>query len=145
MSLSSLYKTDNQKEVSGVEIPYPANDDGTIPSFIIRRSSSSNPHYVKALEEAIRPYKQLQRAGSLEAKLAVKITNQAFIKGCLVGWNNVTYGDIVGGSNQEKAPFTEENAIKLFERLPDLSLDLQEQASQISTFREVELEGDAKN
>lgn len=145
MSLSSLFKTDAQKEVKGIEIVYPANEDGSIPTFIVSRMSQSNPRYSKALEEAVRPHRHLQRTGQLSADISTKIVAQAFVNGCLLGWKNVKFGDIVGGHNKEDAPFNADNALKLFQRLPDLFADLQEQASQLASFRDAELEEDAKN
>ena len=145
MSLSSIYKTDNSKETQGVEFTYPPNDDGTIPTFIVSRMAQSNPKYAKALEEAVRPYKHLQRTDQLKGEVATKVVMQAFIKGCLQDWKNVKFADIVGGHNQENAPFNVENATQLFSRLPDLFADLQEQASQIANFREADIEADAKN
>lgn len=145
MSLSSLYKVDENKESKGVEFPFPPNEDGTVPVFIVSRMAQSNVKYAKALEEAVKPYKHLQRTGELKGKLATKVVMEAFVKGCLEGWRHVKFGDIVGGHNNEDAPFTHDNAIKLFTRLPDLFADLQEFASQLVNFREAEIEEDAKN
>lgn len=145
MSLSSAYKTDNKKEVDGVEFNCPPNDDGTVPVFVVSRMGQTNPRYARALESAIKPFKHLQRTGELKGELAVKVVTDAFINGCLLSWRNVKYGDIVGGHNNEDAIFTPANASTLFERLPELFSDLQEFASQIANFREETIESDAKN
>lgn len=145
MSLSSVYKTDTDKETNGVEFLCPPNDDGSIPTFIVSRMAQSNPKYNLALEAAVKPHKHLQRTGELKGDLAIKVVMQAFVRGCLVDWKNVEWGDIVGGHNKEKAPYTPENAIKLLERLPDLFSEIQEFASQISNFREEQIAADSKN
>ena len=37
-TLTKIYKTDATKEVEGIRVEMPANDDGTIPFFVIART-----------------------------------------------------------------------------------------------------------
>ena len=64
---------------------------------------------------------------------------EVFVKSILLGWENIT--DAEG----KKMDFTERNAMKLFNDLPDIYEDLFEQSSKASLFREASMEEDAKN
>ena len=71
--------------------------------------------------------------------LAERLFMGVFVDTVLLGWNNVQDRD---GNN---IAFNRENALKLFEDLPELYDDLQEKAKKASLFREESLEGEAGN
>ncbi len=145
MSLSKNYATNRTAEVEGVDVPMGTNDDGSVISFKLSRMSKSNKRYTKALEAATKPYRRQIELGVLDETLSEKLFKGVFVDTILLGWQNVQFSDIVGGYNTEKAPFTKENALQLFDRLPELYEDLQQQAQKISLFRDESLEDEAKN
>lgn len=152
MSLSKIFKTDSQAEQKGVPLTFPANDDGTIPTFYIARMHRSNPKYQRALESATKPYKRELQLGTLPDEKAQQLTRSIFIKALLTGWENIPMSDVTGEAvdtledgSTVYAPFTEANAEALFANLPELYSDLNVFAQNRQNFIEVEREADAKN
>lgn len=139
MSLHKQFKSDEKKENEGIDITYGPNDDKTIPTFRILRRGPSNQRYVKTLENESKPYRRLLELGALDNKIQEKIMRRVFCSSILMGWENVQdeKGKII--------PFNFENAVQLFEELPELYYDLSEQAGKLSSFRAETLESDAKN
>lgn len=141
--MSSLYKsfkTNKSKENSGVAIEYAPNADGTVPTFWVARLSETNKRYQKVSKELYKPYRKSKAAmKSLTEEVAQDLLRKGFVKGCLIKWENIqdTEGNVL--------EFSEENAYKLFDDLPDLLDNLMEQASDISMFLDEQLETDVKN
>lgn len=146
MSLSTVYKTDSKKETEGVEIKLAANEDGSIPTFVLARAGKSNPAYVKALNTHSKPVQALIRTKHLSDAQGEELLLKAFIDGILRTWKNVLLSDVTGDdSDKGFADFNMANATKLFKRLPDLLADLETQANDVALFREATLEEQAKN
>lgn len=139
MSLYKQFQMDATKEAEGVDITYAANDDGTIPTFRVLRRAAQNQRYVKALERESAPYRRLLDLGALDSKVQEKILRRVFCSSVLVGWSNVQ------DMQNADIPYNFDNAIKLFEGLPELYYDLAEQAGKLSAFRAEAQESDAKN
>lgn len=139
-SLYNSFKTDKAKENSGIAISYAPNPDGTVPTFWVGRLSETNKRYQKVSKELYKPYRKSKAAmKSLTDEVAQDLLKKGFVKGCLRKWENVQDMD---GNVLE---FSEENAYKLFDDLPDLLDNLMEQASDISMFQEERLEEEVKN
>jgi len=146
MSLTKAYKTDDKKEIEGAEIKMPPNDDGSVPTFIVARTSQSNERYTKALERIMRPHQALVRTKQLKNKQANDLLRQAFVEGALNSWQNVMLADVTGVETDEGfADFSKENAAKLFDNLPELYAYLQECAADISVYKAAVSEESAKN
>jgi hypothetical protein len=146
MSLTRTYKTDRNKETQGVAIPFPPNDDGSIPSFTVSRASKANPRYTAAMERIIGPFRAAIARKALPNDQAAKLMRQVFIEGCLMTWNNIPRSDVSGNPDLEGfAEFNEANAETLFDNLPELYEDLEKRAGELDLFRMDELESDAKN
>lgn len=139
MSLYKNWSTDSKLEAEGVEIPFDANDDGTIPTFIVSRMSDSNIEYTKALRRATDPYKRQIDLKTLSPELDAQIFREVFCSTIVRGWSNIQDGD------GNVIPYSKAAAIKLFTDLPDLYKELQVQASAMATFRAKVLEDEAKN
>lgn len=139
MSLQSQFKMDAAKESEGIEIKYAANDDGTVPTFRVLRRSSQNQRYVKVLERETAPYRRLIELGALDKKKEENVLRRVFCQSVLIGWQNVQK------QSGENILYTFENAMQLFEELPELYLDLAEQAGKLAAFRVETQESDAKN
>lgn len=146
MSLTQTFKTDPKKEADGIKIEYPPNEDGSIPSFIIRRTARSNKEYGKALERNMRPFQAQVRTKSLKEEKAGELLMISFVEGALVSWANIPLSDVTGVKTDTGfAEHNLENAKKLFTNIPDMLDDLQNQASDISLFRSDDQEENAKN
>lgn len=139
-SLYNSFKTNKQKENSGVAIKYAPNEDGTTPTFWVGRMSDTNKRYQKVSKELYRPYRKSKAAmKSLTDEVATDLLKKGFIKGCLRKWENVQ------DMNGNVLEFSEENAYKLFDDLPELLDNLMEQAMDISLFQDEQLEEEVKN
>lgn len=146
MSLSREYKTDSEKEVSGVPVEVGQNDDGSIPTFILARASKTNKAYQAALTKAAAPF---QRQIQLKIDVSVQLEKafmDVFCDTVLRGWSNVLMSDVTGNeSDKGFADFSKQNATLLFKRLPDLYDYLQEQSNSASLFLDATREESAKN
>lgn len=152
MSLTKQYKTDSKRETEGVPITFAANEDGTVPTFYIARMSGTNTKYARALEIATRPHRRQIQLGTFPAKQSEVIMRDVFIRTVLTGWQNVLVADVTGetlpddeNGQSPKAAFNEENAGLLFDRLPELYAELQQQAQNMANFLDESLIEEAKN
>jgi hypothetical protein len=139
MSLHSQFKVDKAKETEGVEIQYGPNADGSIPTFRVLRRSPTNQKYAKTLERESAPYRRLLELGTLDKQVEERIMRRTFCLSVLVDWKNVQ------NDKNEEIPYSFDNAMKLFEELPELYYDLADQSSKLSSFRAESKDGDAKN
>lgn len=139
--LFKQYKTNSAKEVEGVKVEFleAQNDDGTIPTFIIARTGSSNKAYSKAVENATRPYRRQIELKTLKNEVAEKLMLPVFVDTVLKGWQNVQ------NESGERIEYSRDAAIKLMEDLPDVYQRLQEEAGTLSNFLEQAVEEEAKN
>lgn len=138
-NLFKQFKTDTKKEQEGVEIQYGANEDGTIPTFRVRRRGASNQQYAKVLTRESMPYRRQIELNVLDEMISRSILMKVFCTAVLVGWSNV-YDE-----NNTPIPFNTQNAVVLFNALPDLYDDLVVQSGKLELFRADELELAAKN
>lgn len=147
MGLSKQYQTNSELENNGVPISAgDANPDGSFATFILARASKTNKAYQAALTKAAAPYqRQIQMKIDVSAQLE-KAFMGVFCDTVLRGWSNVLKADVTG---DDKATgfieYSKQNAIALFERLPELYDFLQEQANSASLFLEATREESAKN
>jgi len=148
MSLSNAYKTNATLETDGVpfEVLDAPNEDGSIPTFLLGRTSKSNKAYQSAITKATAP---LQRAIQLKQDVTAQLEKAFLDVYCdtiLRGWSNVPLKDVTGNDEDEGfAPFTKANAVALLTRLPDLYEQMQERSNNISLFLEATREEAAKN
>lgn len=141
MSLYKKFKTDENKEVNGfrVELTEAVNQDGSIPVFIVGRIHEGNVNYSRAVDRASRPHRRQIQLGVFDNQKAERILRDVFIESVLLGWENVQ------DEKGNKLPFNKENAIKLFDDLPDLYKLLRSEAAEFENFKVSEREEDAKN
>lgn len=139
MSLYAAYRTDNTRETQGVRINKGSNEDGTEIVFIVARAANSNVSYKLAQERAFKPHKAAIKGGNLQNSVAEQILLDLFCGHILKGWENVR------DENGNDLPFTEANAKKLMQDLPDLYAELDEASKELSQFLQATRESDAKN
>jgi hypothetical protein len=139
MSLFKQFGTDEKKETEGIDVPFDANEDGSIPTFTIVRMGPRNKRFMQAHARFTKPYQAAIDAKRLAPETQLKISINVFVDAALKGWKNVqddTGVDIT---------FNAANAVKLFTSLPDLFFELQQQSLSLTAFQSEESEADAKN
>lgn len=148
MSLYQLFKTDKNLEKDGIWLEYGMTDDQRPIRIKIARAGGSNTAYSKALEKAARPHRKAIQTQTLDNKVADAMYKGVFAETVVLDWENVEFpvkddeGNVTG---MEARPYSKDNALQLFNDLPDLFLDLREQAANVSLFREEILETDLGN
>lgn len=140
MSLWKQFKTESKLEIEGIAVhPAEPNDDGTIPTFILRRIGGANFQQIKVRETIVRPYLREIEAGTLSPETNLRLNIEIFCKGNLAGWTDVQ------DENGNRILFNYENAFKLLTDLPDLYLTLAFEATKIANYQTVEKEIAEKN
>lgn len=139
MSIFTMYKTDDKVETEGVELNY--GDNGHKEDTIIKvaRAGGSNKDYQKAMTKALRPVQKQIQTQTLTDEAFNKIRLQVFLKTIIKGGSGLV--DAEG----KKLDFTPENVEAVLTALPDLFLDIVEQASNPALFRLDITEDAAKN
>lgn len=139
MNLYAAFKTNKEYEQKGIEIEYGKNSKNEDIVFKIARAGGSNNAFNKGMERATKPYRRQIQNGTLDNTVADSIYMDVFIDTILLGWEGVE--DELG----KPLAYNKENAKKVFTDLPDLFADLREQSSNMSLFRNAELEADLGN
>lgn len=149
MSLYSQFQTDKNVEKEGVVLEYGKTKDGRTISLRIARAGGANTRYSKLLEAATKPYRRQLQNETMDNEVAEALTKKVYAQAVVLGWENVEFPVLDKGGKMtgefEEAEFTVDNCVKLFNDLPDLWLDIQQQAARAALFRQDILEADAKN
>jgi hypothetical protein len=139
MSLYTQFQTDSNLEKTGILLEYGETEDGKPICIRIARAGGANKSFEKRMELETKPIRrQLQNETVNNAQL-LKLLRKVYAETVVLGWENVQDPD------GKDIPFTVENCIKLFEDLPDLFTDLQEQSRRAALFRQQAREADGKN
>jgi hypothetical protein len=135
MSIYTKFKTDKNREKDGVTLDY---GDGVM--IHIARAGGSNTAYLKAMEKMYRKHRRQIQLETLPEETAAKLLREIWADTVVLGWEGIT-DEKTGGPIE----FSRDACIKLFEDLPDLFVDIREQATSAALFREANKEEDAKN
>lgn len=133
MSLFKQYATNQTKEQTGVAIEFGTNEDGTVPTFYLSRMAKANKRYSKAMELKFRPHQRAIQSKTLSDDLANRLMLEVFVESVITGYENIQ-------DENGKAITTNEGVIDLFTKLPDLHAELEENAKDISLFRDEDVE-----
>lgn len=139
MSLYKQFKTDKNVEKEGIVLNYGKNSKGADIEIRIARAGGANVQYAKLLEAKTKPYRRQIQNETLDNDVAEKITKEVYAKAVVLGWSGVE------DENGKELEFSFENCMKLFDDLPDLWTDIQQQSTKAALFRADILEQDAKN
>lgn len=139
MSLYKQFKTDKNVEKEGIVLNYGKNSKGEDIEIRIARAGGANVQYAKLLEAKTKPYRRQIQNETLDNDVAEKITKEVYAKAVVLGWSGVE------DENGKELEFSFENCMKLFDDLPDLWTDIQQQSTKAALFRADILEQDAKN
>jgi len=143
MSLYSQFKTDENMEKAGILLEYGETDDGKAICIRIARAGGANKAFERRMEADSKPFRRQIQNETIENKQVLKLMRKVYAETILLGWENVQYE--TGPNKGKDIPFTVENCITLFEELPDLFTDIQEQSRRAALFRAEVREADAKN
>lgn len=123
-NLDSLFKTDKALEQQGITLEFgPAK-------FQVKRFGGWNSQHVKAaMAKYYKPHARSAENGTLTQEQEQTILVKTFVYSSMVGWSGV----VIDKVEQEYSP---ENAIALFLELPELFKAVQEQAADVSNFKE---------
>lgn len=146
MSLYKNFKTDANVEKTGIILAYGPNKDlpavdGVYPQIEIRvaRAGGANEAYLKRLEARAKPLRRQIQMETVDRVALEDLVRDVYAETVVLGWDNVT--DIDG----KPMEFNKANCLKLFNALPDLFQDIQEQSQRAALFRASIREEDAKN
>lgn len=133
------YGINQDKVEKGVPIQLSENSDGTIPTFIVSRISTTNKKYLKAMEVATRPYERLIKADALTDKQNLDISLEVFVNAILLDWSDVKDEDL------NVIPYSKENAKKIMREIPELYEELREASKKLKLFQDDLIEEQTKN
>lgn len=139
MSLYKQFKADGNLERDGILLQYGENSAGQPICIRIARAGGANTEFTKAMEAATKPYRRQIQTETMPLVQVQKLMHKVYAQSVVIGWENV--------EDEEGKPmqFSVDNCIKLFQDLPDLFLDLQEQAQRAVLFRAEIRDADAGN
>lgn len=140
--MSKMYKmfgVNSEKENDGIWIQIDLGDEEKAWRFKLSRQSKQNKEYMKVLEKSIKPYRKALELKILDKKVAERVYKEVFVKSILLDWENVCDED------GQPLDFNFENAMILFEKLPYLYDQLEEDAQNASNFRDEVLKVESKN
>jgi hypothetical protein len=147
MGLRNNYRTDRAAEVEGVWIDVDINDHNREPIAVkLSRMGQTNKAYTKALEERTRPHTAAIQNETLDNDLGRDIMRGVFVDTVLLDWKNLPKSELTGNDDdKDDLPFNRENAIALFDELPDLYDILEAHARKAANFRNAARDKTAKN
>lgn len=138
--LHKQFKTDKKAEKDGIAVRFDPNDDKTVPTFYVARMGGANEtEWLKARARVWAPHREAEVLQTLSEDTKYQLARQSFVEGCLRGWENVQDED------GNPIPYSAPAAVKLFEELPDVFVELQNRALSLSAYLVVNVEASAKN
>ena len=135
MSLADLqaeFGTDKKLESEGVWI-YPVIRNPKI-GFLIRRMGSTNREWTNRAAANYRKHKRKIEAGHITDKKLLEDSYRGFCSSVLMDWCGILDKD------EKPIPYTVEKGIAIFLKYPDLYTRVSDEASEITTFQNDEIE-----
>lgn len=139
MSLYKQFKTDGSLEKEGILLEYGTNSKGDPICIRIARAGGANAQYAKRMEARVKPYRRQIQNETMENALIERILKEVYAETVVIGWEGVE------DEKGKPIEYSVENCVKLFDDLPDLFRDIQEQSQRAALFRAEVREADAKN
>lgn len=136
------FLTDQSAETAGTWIDYGAVQ------VKIARSGGANKSFARLLESKTKPYQRAIKTDTMDNSVAERIMREVFAEAVVLGWKTKLgeeWKDVVLFKDGSTAPFTKQSVMRVFEEIPDLFQDIQDQAGKASNFREAQREGNAGN
>jgi hypothetical protein len=142
------FSTDTESETSGILLNY-----GEF-RITIARAGGANKKFIRLLETKTKPYRRAIQTDTMDNERGNAILIAVYSEAIILNWerrdekgkDKWTQGiEAPPGAKQATLPFNRENVVVTLTDLPELFLDIQEQASKAALFRQDVLEEDAKN
>lgn len=142
MGMYDVFATDEELETAGVWLDYG--------DFRIRIASAGqgNKKYIRYAEKALKPIRRAMQAGAVSNERSMAIMADVYAKTIILGWETKVddvFKSGIEASDGKLIPFGPEEVKNTFVALPNLFLDVQEQANSISNFRKLDQEADSGN
>lgn len=142
MGMYDIFETDEDLETTGIWLDYG--------DFRLKVASAGqgNKKYVRYAEKALKPIRRAMQAGAVSNERSLAIMSDIFAKTIVLDWQvkvNDAWKSGIEGRDGDILPFNYDNVIATFSALPNLFMDIQEQAQSIANFRKAELEDDSGN
>jgi len=133
MSMYDNFKTDSKSEKEGVWLDY-----GEF-RILICRAGGANKAYQKKLDRLTRPYRRAIATESLDPDVSIGLLHKAYAHAVIKSWETKdSKGKMKAGIEQPDgsiAPVTKAALEEALKALPDLFMDIKEQAEGIALFR----------
>lgn len=143
MSMYRQFKADENLERNGVKLDYDSFQ------VTITRAGASNKNFAKVLEAKTKPVRRAMQIGSLSDEKAMQILYEVFAETVILNWETKNKdGAFLQGIEDENGaiiPFNKENVVTTFKNLPELFLQIKEEAEKISLFQRQEIKEEAGN
>jgi hypothetical protein len=139
-SIYQIFATNTTNESEGIWIRFVLGDD----TFEVRvaRAGGSNPRFGKAVEKHTRA---LRRAGLKIEKLNMDqhrtLNRNIFTDACILDWR----GDAFKEPDGTPIPFNRENALRIFQALPEFFEYIVAECQSLENFKDEEREEESKN
>lgn len=143
MSLKTLFKTDPNKEQSGIWVSLPQGEGTPDCEFLVAMMGPANKKFVAATQALQKKYKHALKTMSDQRQKELGL--EAFVETVLLDWRNVAeyrMEKLVDGPCM--MPFNRENAIFLLTDLPQIHEILAREATDFANFVAVSVDSDAK-
>lgn len=146
MGMYDIFATDEKATTTGVIIDYG--------DFRVRiaQAGQGNKEYLKLAEKKLKPIRKALDVGAVSSERQRAIMVEIFADTIILNWEvkikdgkKETWKSGIEAEDGSILPFNRENVMDALTKLPELFLDLQEQATSIANFRRVEIEEDSKN
>lgn len=143
MGMYDTFETDPNMEQEGVFLDYG--------DFRVRiaHAGQGNSKYVKYAEKKLKPVRRAMEAGALGNERSMALMIDIYSKTIVLDWQVREGKDGwktgIEAKDGTVIPFTEENVESTLRNLPNLFLDIQQQATSIANFRAAELEAESGN
>jgi len=143
MSMYSQFKTDAAMEQSGVWLDY---GDFKVK---IARAGGANNKFTKLLETRTKPFRRAMQTETMNNDKAMELLRGVYAEAIVLAWETKVDGVFKSGIENPEGgdliKFSAEAVTDVFNALPDLFADIQEQSNKVAIFREELLESDAGN
>lgn len=144
MSMYNQFKTSQVFETKGVEIDY---GDFRV---TIARAGGANKKFARLLEAKTKSFRRAIQMEVMDNDRAGDILMEVFAEAVILNWETKVAGKFKVGiesadGGEKLLPFNTANVLTTLRNLPDLFLDLQQQATRQALFREEIVEDDAGN
>lgn len=141
-SLFELFETDEDLEVTGVQLDY----DGTY--ITIARAGGANTKFEKVFAEIARKHKFKISNDLMTSDEQLRIMAEVYADTVVLGWGSDEFGKgKIKGPDGKPLEFTRDNVVAVLThpKLRGLFADLREQAGKVAIFRKSLLEDAEKN